>query len=63
MQILTPIILSSSSNFIAILPLLLMLAKSSKVFFLTLPFEVAKITISFFHSDSSSGKGMIELIA
>ena len=48
---------------IAILPLLLILIKSSKVFFLTFPLAVANITIRFFHSDSSSGNGIIELIA
>ena len=58
----TPIRLSPSLSFIAILPLLLILVKSSNVFFLTFPFEVANTIISFFHSDSSSGKGMIELI-
>ena len=36
--------------------------KSSREFFLTFPLEVTKTTISFFHSFSSSGKGIIELI-
>ena len=40
---------------------LLIFTKSSRVFFRTLPFAVAKITIKFFHSDSSSGKGIIEI--
>ena len=62
LQILTPIILSLSSNFIAILPFILILLKSSNVFFLTFPLDVAKITIIFFHSASSSGSGIIELI-
>ena len=43
MQIFTPTILSLLSSFIAILPEELIEAKSSKLFFLTLPFEVAKI--------------------
>ena len=63
LQIFTPIILSSWSSFIAILPLLLIFIKSSSVFFLTFPFAVAKITIRFFHSVSSSGSGIIELMA
>ncbi len=36
--------------------------KSSKLFFLTLPFAVANTICRFFQSLSSSGKGIIELI-
>ena len=32
------------------------------MFFLTFPFDVEKITLRFFHSFSSSGNGIIELI-
>ena len=62
LQILTPTILSLVSSFMAILPLALMFAKSSKLFFLTFPFAVTKTTNKFFQRLPSSGKGMIELI-
>ena len=62
LHILTPIILSSLSSFMAIFPEALIDKKSSKLFFLIFPFEVAKTICKFFHSDSFSGKGIIELI-
>ena len=46
-----PIILSSLSNFIAILPDVLIEEKSSKLFFLIFPLLVAKTICIFFNSD------------
>ena len=62
LQIFTPIILSSLSNFIAILPDVLIDEKSSKLFFLIFPLLVAKTNCIFFNADCWSGKGIIELI-
>ena len=62
LQISTPTILSLGSNFIAIFPAELIEEKSSRLFFLTLPFAVAKTIWRFFRSASSSGNGIIELI-
>ena len=61
-QILTPTILSLLSSFIAILPDELIDEKSSKLFFLTFPWAVAKIIWYLSVSVSFSGIGIIELI-
>ena len=55
-------ILSLVSSFIAIFPEVFIDEKSSRLFFLTFPFAVAKTIFKFFHSESVSGKGIIELI-
>ena len=62
LQILTPIILSSVSSFIAIFPDVFIEEKSSKLFFLIFPLLVAKTICMFLISVSLSGKGIIELI-
>ena len=62
LHIFTPTILSFISSFIAIFPEAFIDEKSSKLFFLTFPLAVAKTIQRFFHSDSLSGNGIIELI-
>ena len=61
-QVWTEIIDSPSAGFIAILPFLLILKKSDKLFLLIPPVEVANITYKSFQSSSFSDRGIIVVI-